>query len=101
MAPFDFTDCVRYVKSWDLPRPIIGLFKFIICYPIVFHSLNGVRFIGFDMAKFVGTQVSGALFLPFALAFIHTFVQAVQRPSTAARTLYSSPPLLSAFTSPG
>jgi succinate dehydrogenase (ubiquinone) cytochrome b560 subunit len=45
VAPFDFTDCVVRVKSWELPRVLIGAFKFIVALPIVFHTLNGIRFL--------------------------------------------------------
>ena len=45
VTSFDFTDCVVRVKSWELPRVLIGAFKFIVALPIVFHALNGIRFL--------------------------------------------------------
>ncbi|PAV86777.1 hypothetical protein WR25_05428 [Diploscapter pachys] len=49
--PFDFTTFIEFVHSLNLPCVITATFKFIIAFPIVFHTLNGIRFIGFDYAK--------------------------------------------------
>ncbi|KJH48938.1 putative succinate dehydrogenase, cytochrome b556 subunit [Dictyocaulus viviparus] len=42
--PFNFTEFVEYIRSWHIPA-------FVIAFPIIFHTLNGIRFIGFDLAK--------------------------------------------------
>lgn len=49
--PFNFTQFVEYVRSWHIPAVITSAFKFVVAFPIVFHTLNGIRFIGFDLAK--------------------------------------------------
>ena len=72
--PMDFTAFVQFIDSWHLPWVITDTFKFIIAFPIIFHTLNGIRFMvgidtscwvwimaeansiqGFDMAK--GTDI--------------------------------------------
>lgn len=35
----------------NLPSAVTALFKWIIAFPIIFHTVNGVRFLGFDLAK--------------------------------------------------
>ncbi|KAK6745245.1 hypothetical protein RB195_011766 [Necator americanus] len=49
--PFNFTQFVEYIRSWHIPPIITSVFKFVIAFPIIFHTLNGIRFIGFDLAK--------------------------------------------------
>uniref|UniRef100_A0A914EAQ0 Succinate dehydrogenase cytochrome b560 subunit, mitochondrial n=1 Tax=Acrobeloides nanus TaxID=290746 RepID=A0A914EAQ0_9BILA len=49
--PIDFTTFIDAIQSLGLPRFVLGTFKLIIAYPIVFHTLNGIRFIGYDLAK--------------------------------------------------
>ncbi|KAJ1351720.1 Succinate dehydrogenase cytochrome b560 subunit, mitochondrial [Parelaphostrongylus tenuis] len=51
VLPFNFTQFVEYIRSWHIPAVITSAFKFIIAFPIIFHSLNGIRFLGFDLAK--------------------------------------------------
>lgn len=43
-GPYDFSDFIERVKSWQLPRPILVSAKFIVAWTIVFHTLNGIRF---------------------------------------------------------
>ncbi|CAB3401572.1 unnamed protein product [Caenorhabditis bovis] len=51
LLPIDFTTFVDYIRSWNLPCAVTAVFKYIIAFPIIFHTLNGIRFIGFDLAK--------------------------------------------------
>ncbi|KAK0415274.1 hypothetical protein QR680_011862 [Steinernema hermaphroditum] len=53
--PVDFTTFIEYIRSWNIPSVITGAFQFIVAFPIVFHTLNGVRFLGFDLA--MGTDI--------------------------------------------
>ncbi|KHJ85741.1 succinate dehydrogenase cytochrome b subunit [Oesophagostomum dentatum] len=72
LLPFNFTQFVEYIRSWNLHPVITSVFKFIIAYPIAFHTLNGIRFIGFDMAKGVDNigQIYKGGYLVLALAAI-------------------------------
>uniref|UniRef100_A0AC34RE59 Succinate dehydrogenase cytochrome b560 subunit, mitochondrial n=1 Tax=Panagrolaimus sp. JU765 TaxID=591449 RepID=A0AC34RE59_9BILA len=54
--PIDFTTFVNFVQGLNLPTVILAAFKFIVAFPIAFHTLNGIRFIGFDLAK--GTDIA-------------------------------------------
>lgn len=51
VLPFDFTAFVDFIRSWNLPCAVTAVFKYIIAFPIIFHTLNGIRFLGFDLAK--------------------------------------------------
>uniref|UniRef100_P92506 Succinate dehydrogenase [ubiquinone] cytochrome b large subunit, mitochondrial n=2 Tax=Ascaris suum TaxID=6253 RepID=DHSC_ASCSU len=55
VLPLDFTTFVEFIRGLGIPWVILDTFKFIIAFPIAFHTLNGIRFIGFDMAK--GTDI--------------------------------------------
>jgi len=55
VLPLDFTTFVEFLRSLNLPCAITAAFKFIIAFPIAFHTLNGIRFMGFDLAK--GTDI--------------------------------------------
>uniref|UniRef100_A0A915PR89 Succinate dehydrogenase cytochrome b560 subunit, mitochondrial n=1 Tax=Setaria digitata TaxID=48799 RepID=A0A915PR89_9BILA len=56
LLPLNFTTFIDFIRGIGLPWVITDAFKFIIAYPIVFHSLNGIRFIAFDLA--MGTDVA-------------------------------------------
>ncbi|PIO70665.1 putative succinate dehydrogenase, cytochrome b556 subunit [Teladorsagia circumcincta] len=72
LLPFNFTQFVDYIRSWHIPPVITSAFKFVIAFPIIFHTLNGIRFIGFDLAK--GVDNTAAIYrsgyLVLALSFI-------------------------------
>ncbi|CAJ0577713.1 unnamed protein product, partial [Mesorhabditis spiculigera] len=51
VAPFNFTQFIDTIRRWDLPGVLLFPIKWIIAFPIVYHSLNGIRHMGFDMAK--------------------------------------------------
>ncbi|CAJ0962717.1 unnamed protein product, partial [Mesorhabditis belari] len=51
VAPFNFTQFIDYIRGWNLPAFVTGTFKWIIAFPIVYHSLNGIRHMSFDMAR--------------------------------------------------
>ncbi|KAK5971963.1 hypothetical protein GCK32_003119 [Trichostrongylus colubriformis] len=72
LLPWNFTQFVDYIRSWNIPPVITSVFKFIIAYPIIFHTLNGIRFLGFDLAK--GVENTKAIYrsgyLVLALSFI-------------------------------
>jgi succinate dehydrogenase (ubiquinone) cytochrome b560 subunit len=50
-APFDFPAVIEFIRNLGLPEVVKAAVRFIIAWPIVFHMLNGVRFLGFDLAK--------------------------------------------------
>ncbi|KAF7638943.1 hypothetical protein Mgra_00001466 [Meloidogyne graminicola] len=50
-GPFSYSSFIERIRSWNLPWPITATFKFIIAWIVVFHSINGIRFMGFDLAK--------------------------------------------------
>ncbi|VDN04335.1 unnamed protein product [Thelazia callipaeda] len=56
LLPLDFTTFVDFVRGLSLPWVVYDAFKFIIAFPIIYHALNGIRFIGFDLAK--GTDIA-------------------------------------------
>uniref|UniRef100_A0A914UT73 Succinate dehydrogenase cytochrome b560 subunit, mitochondrial n=1 Tax=Plectus sambesii TaxID=2011161 RepID=A0A914UT73_9BILA len=51
VLPLDFTAFIEFVRSLGLPGVVTSAFKFIIAFPMVFHFLNGIRFLGYDMGK--------------------------------------------------
>uniref|UniRef100_A0A183C244 Succinate dehydrogenase cytochrome b560 subunit, mitochondrial n=1 Tax=Globodera pallida TaxID=36090 RepID=A0A183C244_GLOPA len=51
ILPVDFTSIMERLHSLNLWRPVTNSLKFLIAFPIVYHTLNGIRFMGFDMAK--------------------------------------------------
>ncbi|MFH4980542.1 hypothetical protein AB6A40_007251 [Gnathostoma spinigerum] len=55
LVPFDFTTFVEFLRGLGLPSFVWDAVKFVIAFPLVYHTLNGIRFIGFDMAK--GTDI--------------------------------------------
>lgn len=56
LLPLNFTTLTDFIRGLELPWIITDAFKFIIAYPIIFHSLNGIRFIAFDLA--IGTDIA-------------------------------------------
>uniref|UniRef100_A0A1I8E9Z9 Succinate dehydrogenase cytochrome b560 subunit, mitochondrial n=2 Tax=Wuchereria bancrofti TaxID=6293 RepID=A0A1I8E9Z9_WUCBA len=56
LLPLNFTTFIDFIRGLGLPWIITDIFKFIIAYPIAFHSLNGIRFIAFDLA--LGTDIA-------------------------------------------
>lgn len=56
LLPLNFTIFIEFIRGLGLPWIITDAFKFIIAYPIVFHTLNGIRFIAFDCA--LGTDIA-------------------------------------------
>lgn len=54
-GPITFTQFVEFIRGLHLPFIFYDALKFIIAFPIAFHTLNGLRFIAFDMAK--GTDI--------------------------------------------
>ncbi|KAL3104838.1 hypothetical protein niasHT_024037 [Heterodera trifolii] len=52
----DFTSFAERLNSWNLWRPVTNSVKFVIAFPLVYHILNGIRFMAFDMAK--GTELA-------------------------------------------
>uniref|UniRef100_A0A0M3K8C7 Succinate dehydrogenase cytochrome b560 subunit, mitochondrial n=1 Tax=Anisakis simplex TaxID=6269 RepID=A0A0M3K8C7_ANISI len=55
VLPLDFTTFIDFIRGLHIPTVILDAFRFVIAFPIAFHTLNGIRFIGFDMAK--GTDI--------------------------------------------
>uniref|UniRef100_A0AC34GSA8 Succinate dehydrogenase cytochrome b560 subunit, mitochondrial n=1 Tax=Panagrolaimus sp. ES5 TaxID=591445 RepID=A0AC34GSA8_9BILA len=55
ITPVDFTTFIEFARGLNMPTPVTAIFKFIVAFPLVFHSLNGIRFMGFDLAK--GTDI--------------------------------------------
>ncbi|KAL1235914.1 Succinate dehydrogenase cytochrome b560 subunit [Trichinella spiralis] len=54
-APFDFTTLIEYIRNLHLPVVFVYAVKYAIAWPLTFHTLNGVRFLAFDLAK--GTDI--------------------------------------------
>ncbi|KAF8359189.1 mev-1, partial [Pristionchus pacificus] len=65
VLPLDFTTFIDFIRGLNLPTAVTALFKWIIAFPIIFHSVNGVRFLGFDLAKGtdLATVYKGAYFV--------------------------------------
>ncbi|CAI5444081.1 unnamed protein product [Caenorhabditis angaria] len=72
VLPLDFTTFVDFIRGWNLPCAVTAVFKYIIAFPIIFHTLNGIRFLGFDLAKGVDNigQVYKSGYLVFAVSAI-------------------------------
>ena len=43
VLPITYEQVIERIRSWNLPSPIIGAFKFTIAYLITFYSLSGLR----------------------------------------------------------
>ncbi|VDO54980.1 unnamed protein product [Haemonchus placei] len=71
LAPFNFTQFVDYIRSWHIPPVVTSVFKFVIAFPIVFHTLNGIRFIGFIYKS--GYLVLGLSFIIAAAVVINAW----------------------------
>uniref|UniRef100_A0A5S6QWJ7 Uncharacterized protein n=1 Tax=Trichuris muris TaxID=70415 RepID=A0A5S6QWJ7_TRIMR len=54
-VPFDFTAVVSFIRDLQLPALLVYAVKYAIAWPLTYHTLNGVRFLGFDLAK--GTDI--------------------------------------------
>jgi len=53
--PFDFPQLIEWIRQLGLPVFLTAAVKWCIAWPITFHTINGVRFLAFDMAK--GTAI--------------------------------------------
>jgi len=51
VAPFDFARLIEWIRGLGLPEVLVYAVKWWIVFPLAFHMLNGIRFLGFDMAK--------------------------------------------------
>lgn len=51
LTPINFTKFIDFIRGLGLPWIVNDALKFIIAFPVAFHTLNGIRFIGFDLAK--------------------------------------------------
>ena len=82
VAPMDFTAMVEMVRGWGIPAPVTAALRFIIVLPLMFHTLNAIRFMCFNMAKGLGSigQIyqSGyfVIALSLALSLVVTFWRA-------------------------
>ncbi|CAI4231178.1 unnamed protein product [Auanema sp. JU1783] len=76
VLPIDFTTFVEFVRGLGLPCAVTAVFKFIIAFPIIFHTLNGIRFLGFDLAKGVDNigQVYKSGYLVLGLSTLLTLL---------------------------
>ena len=45
-----YKDIVDWVKQLDLGSPIVSACKWVLAFPLVYHSINGVRHISWDRA---------------------------------------------------
>ncbi|KAI6215924.1 Succinate dehydrogenase cytochrome b560 subunit, mitochondrial [Aphelenchoides besseyi] len=76
LLPITYEQLINYIRSWNLPSVVTGAFKFFISFNIVFYALNGLRLLGFDLAKgtdLVSIYRGGYLVLALA-AVISLFV---------------------------
>uniref|UniRef100_A0A0N4ZPL1 Succinate dehydrogenase cytochrome b560 subunit, mitochondrial n=1 Tax=Parastrongyloides trichosuri TaxID=131310 RepID=A0A0N4ZPL1_PARTI len=48
LLPYNFTQFCELIESFHIPAPILGAFKFIIAFPIIYHIFNGIRFLGYE-----------------------------------------------------
>ncbi|KAI1732204.1 succinate dehydrogenase/Fumarate reductase transmembrane subunit domain-containing protein [Ditylenchus destructor] len=48
--PVDFTCFIGFIQGLHLPSIVLDSAKFIVAFPIFFHALNGIRFLGYDIA---------------------------------------------------
>ncbi|KFD54378.1 hypothetical protein M514_04721 [Trichuris suis] len=55
VVPFDFTAMINFIRDLHLPALLVYAVKYAIAWPLTYHTLNGVRFLGFDLAK--GTDI--------------------------------------------
>jgi len=50
VAPFDFPQLIEWIRQLGLHPAIVYAVKWMIAWPLTFHAINGVRFLGFDVA---------------------------------------------------
>jgi len=80
IMPFDFTAFIQFLHGLGVPSPIWAACRFLVAFMITFHAINGVRFLGMDLAKFMNDSkqiVIGAkvvLGLSLILASFFAFV---------------------------
>ncbi|PIC42501.1 hypothetical protein B9Z55_009558 [Caenorhabditis nigoni] len=91
VLPLDFTTFVEYIRGWNLPCAVTAVFKYIIAFPIIFHTLNGIRFLGFDLAKGVDNigQVYKSGWLVFGVSAVIALaivINSCQNKSKAVKT---------------
>ncbi|VDO93527.1 unnamed protein product, partial [Soboliphyme baturini] len=55
VVPFDFPSLIEFIRNLQLPVAFVYAVKYIIAWPLTFHTLNGIRFLGFDLAY--GTDI--------------------------------------------
>lgn len=75
LTPVDFTTFIEFLRNLHLPTAVTSMMKFIVVFPIIFHSLNGVRFMGFDLAK--GTDIKSVYrsgYLVLGISFVITLL---------------------------
>ncbi|KAI6239175.1 Succinate dehydrogenase cytochrome b560 subunit, mitochondrial [Aphelenchoides fujianensis] len=86
VLPITYEQLIGHIRSWNLPTVVTGAFKFFISFNIVFYALNGLRLLGFDLAKgtdLVSVYRSGWLVL--GLATIISLFVVLNSPSKKQR----------------
>jgi len=72
VAPFDFISVVEFIRGLGLPGPVTFAIRYIIAWPIIFHALNGARFLGFDLGK--GMAIGDVYKSGWAVVFLSIFL---------------------------
>lgn len=56
VTPYDVSHYITMIESFKLPGAVLILMKFILTYPAVHHTFNGVRHLSWDFGKFLGIK---------------------------------------------
>ncbi|XP_078450169.1 succinate dehydrogenase cytochrome b560 subunit, mitochondrial [Lampetra fluviatilis] len=71
LFPGDFATKLEFVKNLEVNSTLIYMGKFIIAWPFMYHSWNGIRHLAWDAGKgFKIPQVSQSGYFVLALTFI-------------------------------
>jgi len=51
LAPGDFASYIETVKNLQMPAVVLFAAKSIVAFPLVYHYMNGIRHLSWDMGK--------------------------------------------------
>ena len=53
------------MRGWGIPAPITATLRFVIAFPLIFHTLNSLRYLSFNLGRNLGNigQVPSSILL--------------------------------------
>lgn len=70
--PHDITHYISLIETMHLGAPVIIMGKFVLGFPFVYHTLNGIRHLTWDTASFVSNKGVLSTGIPMCLAVLAT-----------------------------